>query len=296
MTLKNVAMIVNKEKVRAYNLGRQLVTYCKEHSLEPALLPADAAFLGYPEYGMSLQELKQWSNLVISLGGDGTLLGAARLFAPAGVPVLGINLGHLGFLTAAEPEHLEQMFLDLIAGRCSLQERNLLKARIQRRGQVVGEYLALNDVVITKSAFARIQVICYIGNEYLATYRGDGVIVATATGSTAYSLSAGGPIVSPALGCLIITPICAHALGARSLVISGRESFEAFVVANKGEAMLTVDGQEVYPLEKGDKVQVMLAEERVKFICLPGQEFYRALRTRLQDSCFKLPEETIVEY
>lgn len=295
MILKNIAIIVNKEKMQAYGLGRQLITHCREYALETALLPADAAFLGYPEQGRPLEELRRWSDLVISLGGDGTLLGAARLFAPAGVPVLGINLGHLGFLTAAEPEHIEQLLLDLVAGRCSLEERNLLAASVHRHGQVEGSFLALNDVVITKSTFARIQVTCYIGNEYFSTYRGDGVIIATATGSTAYSLSAGGPIVSPALDCLVITPICPHALGARSLVISGQETFQAVVAAHKGNLILTADGQEVYPLEQGDRVQVVLAEEKVNFIRLPGQEFYRAMSTRLQNSSFKLPEEDKIE-
>lgn len=291
MILENITIIINKEKVRAYSLGRQLVTYCHEHGLKTALLPADAAFLGYPDHSRSLEDLKEWSDLVISLGGDGTLLGAARLFASAGVPILGINLGHLGFLTAAEPEHMEQVVLDLIAGRCSLEERYLLEAQIYRRGQVIGKFSALNDVVITKSAFTRIQVTCYVGNEYFATYRGDGVIIATATGSTAYSLSAGGPIVSPALDCLIITPICPHALGARSLVISGKETFQAVVASFKGDIVLAADGQKAILLEQGDKVQVMLAKERVKFVRLSGQEFYHAMRTRLQDNSFKLPEE-----
>lgn len=295
MIFKKIAIVVNKEKRRAYRLGRQLVTYCQEHALETALLPVDAEFLGYPQQGRSLEELRQWSDLVISLGGDGTLLGAVRLCVPAGVPILGINLGHLGFLTAAEPEHVEQMFLDLVAGHCSLEERNLAQATIYRQGEVLGEFLALNDVVITKNAFARIQVACYVGDEYLATYRGDGVIVATATGSTAYSLSAGGPIVSPALDCLIITPICAHALGVRSLVISGRETFHAFVAAHKGDIMITVDGQRAQPLEQGDKVRVMLADQTVKFIRLPGQEFYRALQARLLDNSCRLPEAERVE-
>jgi NAD+ kinase len=291
MIFKNIAILVNKDKDQAYKLGRRLVTYCHEHALTAAMLPADAAFLGYSELGRPLKELREWSDLVISLGGDGTLLGAARLFAPAGVPVLGINLGHLGFLTAAEPEHVEQMFLDLVAGRYTLEQHNLLKAEVQRHGQKVAEFRALNDAVITKGSFSRIKVICYVDDQYLATYQGDGVIVATATGSTAYSLSAGGPVVSPDLDCLIITPICAHALGTRSLVISSREIFRAVVSADKGELILTVDGQELYPLEQEDRIQVSLAAEKVKFIRLPGHEFYYALRTRLQDSCFKLPEE-----
>ena len=130
----------------------------------------------------------------------------------AGAPNFRINLGHLGFLTAAEPEHLEQMFSHLVAGRCILEERSLAQAAIYRQGEMLGKFNSLNEVVITKNTFARIQVACYIGDEYLATYRGDGVIVATATGSTAYSLSAGGPIVSPGLDCLVITFLCAHAL------------------------------------------------------------------------------------
>lgn len=285
MQIKNVALVVNKEKAQAREMGRFIVTYCQEHSLGPSLLPVDAAFLGYPELAASLQELRQRADLVISLGGDGTLLGAARLFAEAGVPVLGINLGRLGFLTAAEPEQLETVLADLVGGRCSIDERTLLKAGIWRRDQLVEESLALNDVVITKGAFARIiSVSCYIDDEYLTTYPGDGIIVATATGSTAYSLSAGGPILNPSLDCLIITPICPHTLSARSIVISGQETLQAVVNSDHGDVMLTVDGQKGYPLEPEDRIVVTRAAYKAKLVRLPGQSFYRILRTRLQDA------------
>jgi len=281
----NVALIVNKEKAPAREMGRFIVTYCQEHGLNAYLLPVDAAFLGFPDLATSLHNLRQTADLVISLGGDGTLLGAARLFAEAGVPVLGINLGRLGFLTAAEPEQLEQALAQLVQGRCSVDERTLLKAVIRRRGQQVEESLALNDVVITKGAFARIiAVSCYINGEYLTTYPGDGIIVATATGSTAYSLSAGGPILNPALDCLIITPICPHTLSARSIVISGQEMLRATVSSDHGDIMLTVDGQKGYPLEPEDSIVVTKAPFRARLIRLPGQCFYRILRTRLQDT------------
>ncbi len=290
MQFKNIVIVVNKEKMQAYRLGRQLITYCQEHSLYTALLPSDAKFLDYPQQARSLNKLRRWADMVISLGGDGTLLGAARMFTPAGIPILGINLGHLGFLTAAEPEHLEQMFSDLVAGRCSLEERTIAQATIYRQGETLAEFLALNDVVITKNTFARIQVACYIEDEYLATYRGDGVIIATATGSTAYSLSAGGPIVSPALDCLVITPICPHTLSTRSLVISGQETFLGRVIAHKGEIMVSVDGQWKYSLEQEDEVRVKLADETVKFIRLPEQRFYQALRACLFNNISRLPK------
>lgn len=285
MRVRNVALIVNKEKPRARELGRFLVTYCVEHDLVPSLLPVDASFLGFPELTSSLQDLRKTADLVISLGGDGTLLGAARLFAEAGVPVLGINLGHLGFLTAVEPENLETALSDLVSGRYTLDERTLLQAAIWRRGQLVERALALNDVVVTKGAFARIiAVSCYIDDEYLTTYPGDGIIVATATGSTAYSLSAGGPIVNPSLNCLIITPICPHTLSARSIVISGTETLRARVSSDHGDIMLTVDGQKGYPLEPEDNIVVTQAECKAKLVRLPGQQFYRILRTRLRDT------------
>lgn len=290
MNMKNIAIVVNKEKTRAHKLGRQLITYCQEHLLNTGLLPVDAEFLDYPGQAKTLAELRHWADLVISLGGDGTLLNTARLFAPAGIPILGINLGHLGFLTAAEPEHLEQLFSDLVSGRYSLEERNLAQATIYRQGQALGEFRAVNDVVITKKGFARIQVACYIGDEYLATYRGDGVIAATATGSTAYSLSAGGPIVNPALKCLVITPICAHALDARSLIISDQETFRAHILAHKGDIMISIDGQSAYSLEQGDEVKVTLSNETIKFIRLPEQKFYQALRVCLFDGNCSMSE------
>ncbi|HHY91989.1 MAG TPA: NAD(+) kinase [Firmicutes bacterium] len=285
MKIENVALIVNKEKAPAYEMGRFIVTYCEKHGLKAWLLPVDAAFLGLPNRAASLNELRERADLVLSLGGDGTLLGAARLFAEAGVPVLGINLGRLGFLTAVEPDRLETALSDIVAGRGSIDERTLLKATIWRRGQRVEESLALNDVVITKGAFARIiAVSCYIDGEYLTTYPGDGIIVATATGSTAYSLSAGGPIINPTLDCLILTPICPHTLSARSIVISAQETLRVTVSSDHGDIMLTVDGQKGYPLEPDDSVTVTKAPCRAKLIRLPDQSFYRILRTRLQDT------------
>ncbi|MGI6604269.1 MAG: NAD(+) kinase [Firmicutes bacterium] len=291
MNIRQIALIVNKNKTAARKVGQYIVSYCLEQGLIIHMLPADASHLGFPELTLPLTDLKDSSDLVISLGGDGTLLGAARLFAEKGVPVLGVNLGHLGFLTAVEPEHLDEALERVVTGQFTIDQRTLLKAILIRRGQIIEEALALNEIVITKGAFARIiKVSCYIDDEYLTTYPGDGIIAATATGSTAYSLSAGGPILNPALDCMVITPICPHSLSARSIVISGKETLRATISSSHDDMMLTVDGQKGYDLEPNDSVVVTPAHFKAKLVRMPGQGFYRILRTRLRDT--PLVEET----
>lgn len=223
-------------------------------------------------------------DLLLTMGGDGTLLRGARLVAPYGVPVLGINLGHLGFLTAIGPSELEKGLRALAAGELAFDERMVLEARAESTdGQLHGSFLALNDVVLHRGGVARmIRMAIYAHEEQVGTYSADGVILSTPTGSTAYSLSAGGPIVSPAVDCILATPICPHTLAVRPLVLSASERVTVEVLSPTEELILTMDGQEGARMIPGDRLVVSRADIPLRLVRFPGQTFFSTLRRKLR--------------
>ena len=226
-------------------------------------------------------------DLLISLGGDGTLLWGARLVAERDVPVLGINLGHMGFLTSVAIEGIEDAMERLFNGEYSLDSRSTLRAQlVGEDGSVHQEFLALNDFVIHKGGLARVtrmEVLVGRGEdqEEVGVFSGDGVILSTPTGSTAYSLSAGGPIVEPGMGCIVVTPICPHTLAVRPLVISETETVTVLPLDQAGTLALTVDGQVEAELSRGESVVIRQAAARVQLIRTPGQTFFSTLRQKL---------------
>jgi NAD+ kinase len=224
-------------------------------------------------------------DLLLTLGGDGTLLRGARLVAREGVPVLGINLGHLGFLTAAAPGEMETALARWLAGDFELDERMALEVRAgQADGEAGGSYVALNDAVLHKGGAARVirLAVHASGGEEVGTYSADGMIFSTPTGSTAYSLSAGGPIVAPTVDCIVATPICPHALGLRPLVLPADETVTVEVLSPSEELILTIDGQEHERLVPGQRVAVRRAERPVCLVRFPGQTFFSTLRRKLR--------------
>ena len=227
-------------------------------------------------------ELPAQADLIVVLGGDGTLLSMARAVGDLGVPLLGVNLGELGFLTATT---LDEMFPALeawLAGRMAIDERMMLSARVLRGGQAIGEYAALNDVVITKSAMSRIvNLSVSVEGQYATAYRADGLIISTPTGSTAYSLSAGGPILFPAMDAIVLTPICSHTLTNRPIVLPAGQRVEVTLLTDQ-EVMVTVDGQVGLNLREGDTVEVRQATARIRLVRFPQQGFFSVLRTKLK--------------
>jgi NAD+ kinase len=223
-------------------------------------------------------------DLLLTLGGDGTLLRGARMVASREVPVLGVNLGHLGFLTSIVPEEVEGGLRAVAAGEIVLDRRMALTAeRVRPSGETGPSYLALNDAVLHKGGFARvIRLAVYAGDEEVGRYRADGIVVSTPTGSTAYSLSAGGPIVSPSIGCIIATPICPHTLAVRPLVLPPEETVTVEVLSPDGEIVLTIDGQEGEELSAGDRVVIRRAPNVIPLIRFPGQTFFATLRRKLR--------------
>jgi NAD+ kinase len=223
-------------------------------------------------------------DLLVTLGGDGTLLRGARMVAPLGVPVLGINLGHLGFLTSFAPQDMDAAFPHLVSGDVRIERRMVLSARAETAdGLLRGEYLALNDAVLHKGGFARvIRIAVRADGQEVGTYRADGIILSTPTGSTAYSLSANGPIVSPALDCIIATPICPHTLAVRPLVLPAEERVTVEILDTSEELILTIDGQEGAALAPGDRLVVRRADVPLCLVRLPGQTFFDTLRRKLR--------------
>lgn len=246
--------------------------------LEDALLPL------VPGARPLTPEVRPELDLLLTLGGDGTLLRGARLVALDAVPVLGINLGHLGFLTSAAPEELEEALSRVLSGDVFLDVRSaLLVSARAADGTALGSYMALNDAVLHKAGAARvIRLLVRASGEEVGTYSADGIILSTPTGSTAYSLSAGGPIVSPALDCIIATPICPHTLGVRPLVLSGDETVTVEVLSPTEELILTIDGQEGERLVPGARVIVSRAPDPVRLVRFPGQSFFSTLRRKLR--------------
>jgi NAD+ kinase len=277
-----VGIFPNTKKESVSTVLGWLVQHFKECNIN-ILLPLDAAReMNYPDLGCVREVLKERIDLGIALGGDGTLISAAREVAPAGVPVCGINMGQLGFLTEVELPDLGQAIDRLIRGDYYVEERLMLDAIVRRGGKDLFISSAVNDVVVTKGGFSRlIRLKLYIDDEIIARYPADGLIVATSTGSTGYSLSAGGPVVNPNLKVILLTPICPHSLHARSLVVSEKEEIKITMQATHDDIVMTADGQTVFSLKPDDVVIVRRAPYRARFIRLSGQSYSQTLRTKL---------------
>jgi NAD+ kinase len=222
-------------------------------------------------------------DFVIVLGGDGTLLSTARCVARAGIPILGVNLGSLGFLTEVKQEEIEQALTEVDAGRCELSLRPMLHCQVQRDGKCVATHEALNEVVMNQSAVARITDFeVRVNGNFVANYKADGLIISTPTGSTAYSLAAGGPILSPEVSGFVITPVASHALTNRPLVVKDAAVIEARILFTREQAFLTVDGQVGTPLVNDDVVVCRKSEYNVKLFKMAGRSFFDVLRTKLK--------------
>lgn len=283
--MTRVGLLVNMSRVagqpEAVDRLRQTVDALEGRGATVHLNTDGAEAVGRPELGVPDAALVEDGDLLMVLGGDGTILSAARL-AAGRVPIFGINLGGFGFLAEAQLADLPGAAEAVLAGAFLLDERTMLEAEVSGRSRVQPRRLALNDVVVTKTGVARIvRVTTWVNGEHLATYPADGVIVATPTGSTAYSLSAGGPIVHPQLDVLIVTPICPHMLTARPVVVSGEATVTVEPVDGLEDVRVSVDGQESFPLAAGDRVTVRQAAARARLVRLRPPSFYSILRTKL---------------
>lgn len=227
------------------------------------------------------EELAEDSDVLISMGGDGTFLASARAVGAAGTPVLGINLGSLGFLTQLRPHQLENALDAIASGEYLIEERMLLKTEIEGRPRLESPY-ALNDVVIDNGPVARlIDIKLAVNGEELVTYRADGLILATPTGSTAYSLAAGGPILHPTMQAIVVSPIAAFSLSTRPMVFSASDTLEIRIGSEHEVGGLTLDGQVSAPLSDTDRLKITQADFRLKVVVFPTSSFYKVLKEKL---------------
>ncbi|GAQ95064.1 NAD+ kinase [Thermodesulfovibrio aggregans] len=225
----------------------------------------------------------QNSDTVIVLGGDGTMLSASRLIGGKKVPIIGINMGKLGFITEISRIDLFETLEQIFSGNYEIEERSMINAKILRDEKIINEYLGLNDIVIGKGIMAKISDFdLFINNLYVSTIKADGVIISTPTGSTAYNLSAGGPILYPTLKGLVFTPICPHTLTVRPIVLPDDFIIDVVISTHGKDIFLTVDGQIGFPLQKNDRVRCRIAEEKTYLIAPVGRDYFKILRDKLR--------------
>ena len=278
-------LVPHREKPRAVRLAVELAQQLRRMGMRACLDRVVAAEAERPDLAW-MGDSWGGADLILALGGDGTLLHAARRAAPLGVPVLGVNLGRLGFLAEVEASELPSMLQRLAKGAYSVEERMMLEATVRdddAPDPARESLLALNDVVLARSTFARmVRIEARASGSVIGMFAADGLIVATPTGSTAYSLSAGGPIVHPLLDCLVITPICPHSLAVRPVIVRPEETVEVAVPGPAEDLVLTVDGQLHGSFAAGRQVLVVRrAGCRARLVRLSGRSPYEVLRQRL---------------
>jgi NAD+ kinase len=277
--MKTIAIVARPKRDDVTQLARAIIERYPDR--EFLLQPHVAEPLGRAP--VSDDELSRRAELVIVLGGDGTLISGARLLRGRPVPVLGVNLGSLGFMTEIPVADALPVIDGVLSGRGRVESRMKLSCRLFRDDALVLEDEVLNDVVINKSALARIaDHEMWLDGAFVATYRADGVIFSTPTGSTAYSLSAGGPIVHPSIDCVIVTPICPHALTQRPIVVPGDQLIRVRLTSDVSDVFLTIDGQAGQPLKKGDRIEVQRSLNRVMLVRNPQLDYFAILRQKLR--------------
>jgi NAD+ kinase len=281
--MPKAAIISKPQKPELCEILAQLLEWFKERGYECVLDPESAGYLGRRQDAVERPEMpRHRPEICVTLGGDGTLLSAARAFAHTATPILGCNLGSLGFLTEVP---LPELFTTLDAwqnGTAFIDSRHMMQAELLRQNQAPREWLALNDVVLAKGAIARMgEFMVEVDGQFVARFRADGVIVSTPTGSTAYTLAAGGPILIPSLDAMVLTAICPHLLTIRPIVVAGTSEITLTVDVVPHETYLTVDGQEAVELLLNDRIRCLRSERCVKLLRLRPNGIFNVLRSKL---------------
>ncbi len=284
MSIRTVGIVTKPHQPDVARVASDLLDWLSERGIRVVLEDETANQLGRSESGVASGRLGEEADLIVVVGGDGTLLAAARLLDGRDVPVLAINHGSLGFLTAAP---LDELYPDLertLDGKFASDRRMMLDTTIIRNGKRLPRRRALNDLVINKGTPARIiEVEARVNGQYVSTFRADGLIVSTPTGSTAYNLSAGGPIVHPDLEALLLTPICSHTLTNRPIVLPADAFVSVTFKANPGDDVhATIDGQIALSLEADDCLEVVRSSAAVQLIAPSGKNYFDVLRGKLK--------------
>ena len=281
MKIQTVGVCLKPDQPQAAETLRDLVKWLEAREVEARLDAECAKLIDGPAEEVSV--LAAEVDLLISLGGDGTLLGVARAAGSRRVPILGVNLGTLGFLTEVNVDEMLPALDTVLSGEAEVVSRMRLDVQASRDGQQLGRFIALNDAVIAKAALSSmIDLETFAAGQDVATYHADGLIVSTPTGSTAYSLSAGGPLLLPGLEAIVVTPICPHSLTQRPLVLPVESEIEVVVRTRGGQAALTTDGQEGIDLVDGDRVSLRRSPHPVDIVASPLRTRFQILQAKLR--------------
>lgn len=279
--MKSVHIVCKRKKEQAMTVAKGIIDQYGT-SLAISLDEESAEKIGYG-HAFELEHVGEEAGFIIVLGGDGTLLSVARQVKDRDVPILGVNLGGLGFLTEISLEALPEMMSLIVRGEYRTSLRIMLEVVVRRKDEDVFTLSFLNDAVITKDALARIiDIETYVDEEYLTTFRGDGLIISTPTGSTGYSLAAGGPILYPSLEHMVVTPICPHMLTNRPIILPQEVTVRSRLLSPDEKVILTIDGQVGFPLEFMDEVVVRKSDFTVRLIRSASKGYFEVLRTKLK--------------
>jgi NAD+ kinase len=282
---KSVGLVPHRDRPVAHKLAERAASWLAGHGCAVRVPASLAAATGLDAFAVDDDDFARGLDLAISLGGDGTMLSAVQLVYPASVPLLGVNVGILGYLTELEPEQLEDWLPRLVAGDFDVSERTMLAVDVESEGSVRGSWYALNEAVVEKLRSGHlIYIDVSINGSAFTSYAADGLIIATPTGSTAYSFSVGGPIMAPDLRCTVLTPISPHMLFDRSLVLSEHDEV-TLVVSHNRDVSLTIDGRELGELCSGDRVRCRVAPQPLRLVSLHPRDFHQILKTK-----FSLPD------
>jgi NAD+ kinase len=278
--MKSIGIVANVKKELTKDVVQEIIRWAGDNRVDFFICEELTPLIGHKEKSLSKEKLAETAEVLISLGGDGTMLASARAVGEHHTPILGINLGGVGFLTEINSEDLQNTLNKLRKGEYFIEKRMVLETEVE--GVKKLDQYALNDVVVDKGEVARLFLLhLYLQDEFICSYSADGLIISTPTGSTAYSLAAGGPIINPQMNAIIVSPICPHTLASRSIVFSESETLKVVVELASREAVLTIDGQVAFNLKSGSSVLVRKAEHAVNLIKFRDRSFYEILRTKL---------------
>ena len=279
---RTAAIISRPDRPEVAQILPRLLAWLGEHGYKVIIDEETSRYVAGQEIVPRAEMSSKALDLVVVLGGDGTLLSAARVTAAIDVPLLGVNLGSLGFLTEVPLQSLYSMLEAIAQGRAAVEHRSLMECELLRGETVRGNYLVFNDAVVNKTALARLNTYhLYIDKAFVSSYRADGMIVATPTGSTAYSLSAGGPVLMPTVSAFVVTPVAPHSLTHRPLVVPDSVEIEILLRSEEEVAYLSLDGQPGLDLRDGDRVRCRRSEHQVNLF-RTGSDFFHVLRTKLK--------------
>ncbi|MFQ5456498.1 MAG: NAD(+)/NADH kinase [Nitrospirota bacterium] len=281
--MNKIGIISKLHNIDAKDILHKLIPWLSDHGKE-IFLDKDSASVIDESSAYQKSEIPSLADIIIVLGGDGTLLSAARLVLVNGrdVPILGINLGGLGFLTEGTLEELYPTLEDILNNDFITEDRQLLISEVYRQGERIARSYSLNDVIIRRLPARMINVEIFINKRYVTSLRGDGLIISTPTGSTAYSLSAGGPIIYPSVGCMIVTPICPHTLANRPIVIPDNVTVEIILKSKDEDSFVSFDGQVGFSLRQEDIVEIKKSPDGIRLITSKERNYYDILRKKLK--------------